>query len=150
MHYCNEIVRQIGVVNQVLIELNVLPLFDNVDFFIDELSFENYLSLTYRGWGKIGFNFRFSLDGFEMDIDRAKEVFFIKLDDLDKSYSELRDFLFMLFRSRIVVEYCGESYTKVIFIDTATAKSVGSIKFVCGWYLKLNCTSKEYPPISGD
>lgn len=146
MKYSDKIIYQVEYINSLLKGYNEKPIFDNKNFMIDEMSWEEYLKINFKKSDSISFDIICSSNVFQINIDRANEALDLSSNDFNKNELIVKDFLDFLFTCRTKVEYCGSNYTKIYFYD-GSGNCVKTLKYVTGLYLKIGCKSKEYLPI---
>ena len=146
MKYSDKIIYQVDYINSLLKGYNEKPIFDNENFMIDEMSWEEYLKINFKKAASISFDIICSSNEFQINIDRANEALDLSSSDFSKNELIIKDFLDFLFRCRTKVEYCGSNYTKIYFYDER-GNCVKTLKYVTGLYLKVGCKTKEYLPI---
>lgn len=146
MKYSDKIIYQVDYINSLLKGYNEKPIFDNENFMIDEMSWEEYLKINFKKADSISFDIICSSNEFQINIDRAKEALDLSSSDFNKNELIVKDFLDFLFTCRAKVEYCGSNYTKIYFYDESE-NCVKTLKYVTGLYLKVGCKTKEYKPI---
>lgn len=146
MKYSDKITYQVNFINSLLKGYNEKPIFDNENFIIDELSWEEYLKINFRKEDSIRFDIICSSSEFQINIDRANEALDLSSSDFSKNEVVVKNFLDFLFKCRAKVEYCGSNYTQICFYDEI-GDCVKSLKYVTGLYLKVGCKTMEYPPI---
>jgi hypothetical protein len=147
MEYELNIKYMIDIVNSALININRLPLSSNEDFFIDAHgNYEHYVKYTLKKNYCIGFDLILVNDYLQLDIDRVSEAYVWSIEQVRNEKNKIIEFLEALFTSTIKVEYCGSNYTKLYMINSE-GNCIKTLKVTGLTYLKVNCTTKEYPPI---
>lgn len=146
MEYSDKILYQVDYINSILKGYNEEAIFDNKNFIVDEMSWKEYLKITFKKAGFINFDIICSSSEFQINIDRTIEALDLSSSDFNKNKQIVKDFLTFLFTCRAKVEYCGSNYTKIYFYDNS-GNCVKTLKYVTGLYLKIGCKTKEYPPI---
>jgi hypothetical protein len=146
MEYSEKIIYQVDYINSLLSAYNEVPIFKNKNFIIDEMSWIEYLKITFKKANHISFDIICSSSEFLINIDRTNEALDLSFNDFNKFKPIINDFLNFLFTCRVKVEYCGSNYTKIYFFDN-NEKCVKTLKYVTGLYLKIGCKIKEYQPI---
>jgi len=147
MKYSDKIIYQVDFINSLLKGYNEKPIFDNENIMIDEMSWEEYLKISFKKADSISFDIICSSNEFQINIDRTNEALDLSSTDFNKNELIVKDFFEFLFKCRAKVEYCGSNYTKIYFYDES-GNCVKTLKYVTGLYLKVGCKIKEYPPIS--
>jgi len=146
MEYSDKILSQVDYINSLLKGYNEEPIFDNKNFAVDEMSWAEYLKITFKKANSLSFNIICSSSEFQINIDRTNEALDLSSSDFNKHKHIVNDFLDFLFTCRVKVEYCGSNYTKIYFIDS-NENCVKTLKYVTGLYLRIGCITKEYKPI---
>jgi hypothetical protein len=146
MKYSDKILYQVNYINSLLQGYNEKPIFDNTSFIIDKMSWNEYLKVSFNRSERISFEVIFSSNDFQINIDRTNEALDISSNYFDNNKTIIKGFLDFLFTCRSKVEYCGSNYTKIYFYNDS-GKCVKTLKYVTGFYLKIGCQTKEYPPI---
>ena len=146
MDYSDKILYQIDYINSLLNDYNEKPILENENFTLDEMSWAEYLKVTFRKTNSISFDLICSSTDFQLNVDRANEVVDLMLDDFDKNKETIRAFFNCLFVCKVKIEYCGSNYTKIFFYNDK-GSCIKTLKYVTGLYLKFGCRIKEYPPI---
>ncbi len=147
MKYDNKILEKIYILDLALKELNREPLLNNGDFNIDELTSGLYLKLNLkRGVHVPRLSIMISPFEFLIDLDRIGEAYAYSHEQFLVHTENVKSQFKTLLTSTIKIVYCGSHYTKAYFFDSA-GNCVGKIREITGLYLKIGCTSKEYPPI---
>lgn len=146
MEYSDKILNQVNYINSLLKGYNEEPIFDNKNFIVDEMSWSEYLKITFRKSDSISFQLICSSCEFQINIDRTNEALDLSSTDFSKYKPLIKNFLDFLFTSKVKVEYCGSNYTKIYFYDD-NGNCVKTLKYVTGLYLKFGCKIKEYKPI---
>lgn len=141
-----EIIYQIGLLNEVLEFVGEPTLFKNSSFVINEISHSMYLKIYFVKTNNIEIILMFALDGIQISIDRIDEAYEMDMQKIYENPFELKSFLAMLFTSKILVKYCGKNYTKLYFYDS-NGNRIKSITSINGFYHKLNCNEICYEPI---
>ena len=126
MQYTNKVLGVISVINAALQELNKPTVFENADFTIGELNFEDYLTLRLdkkdrKDENKIYYIMNISGDGLEVHLDRIPEAFWCSHEEINKDRAKAKDFILMLLSSTVKADCYGSSYdinyTKVSFYN---------------------------------
>ena len=146
MNYNELILRQLDIVNKVLMRYNQPAIFDNSDFAIAEISWEEFLKIEFKKENAVNFDIIISNSGIQIDIDRIVEAVSINSKDFEKHVKMFEDYLTMVLTSFIKVDYYGSNYTKLYFMDEK-GECVKTLKYVTGLYLKRKPQSKQYAPI---
>ncbi len=146
MEYSNKILHQVDYINSLLKGYNEESIFDNKNFIVDEMSWSEYLKITYKKVSSISFDIICSSSEFQINIDRTNEALDLSSSDFSENKQIIKDFLNFLFTCRAKVEYCGSNYTKIFFYND-NGDCVKTLKYVTGLYLKVGCKTKEYQPI---
>lgn len=147
MKYERGIYNKMELVNSVLERLDVGSIEANEDFAIDELFHqEHYVKFLLQKPNCINMEFIFINNALQINIDRTNEAFEWSDKQIKENIEEIKDFIKMLFTSRIKVKYCGSNYTQIYFYNDSE-QCVKILKYVTGLYLKVGCKTKEYQPI---
>jgi len=147
MKFDEKINHLVEAINDVLISLGQPKLVENPDFVFGELSCESWLDARLERQGSVNLRFIVASSEIRIDIDRAEEALHIDPSIYQENLEGLRQLVTMLFTCRIRVERCGKKYTKIDFFDNNN-ECIDSITHRTSlFYLKLNCTTIEYPPI---
>lgn len=146
MNYTAKILYQVKYVDSLLELYDEKPMFDNIFFKVDEVSWEEYLKISFIKEGCIRFDLIFSSSEFQINIDRANEALDIDSNSFDSNKEIIKYFFRYLFVCRSKVEYCGANYTKIFFYDNK-GSCVKTLKYVTGLFVKVGCITKEYPPV---
>ena len=117
MEYSDKIKYQVVYINSLLKEYNEESIFDNKNFIVDEISWSEYLKITYKKAHYISFDIIFSSNEFQINIDRTNEVLDISSNCFTEKKQIVKDFIDFLFTCRARVEYCGSNYTKIFFYN---------------------------------
>ena len=147
MKFDEKISHLVGAIDDVLISLGQHKLVENPDFVFGELSCESWLDARFERQGAVDLRFIVASSEIRIDIDRAEEALHIDPSIYQEHLEDLRHLVTMLFTCRIRVEHCGKKYTRIDFFDSNN-ECIDSITHRTSlFYLKLNCTTREYPPI---
>jgi len=146
MKYSDKITYQVDYINTLLKGYNEKPIFDNDNFTIDEMSWEEYLKINFKKADSIRFDIICSSNEFQINIDRANEALDLSSSNFISNVLLVKDFFDFLFKCRAKVEYCGSNYTKIYFYDQSGI-CVKTLKYSTGLYFKAGCKTKEYSPI---
>jgi hypothetical protein len=146
MEYSDKILYQVDYINSLLKGFNEEPIFDNKNFIVDEMSWAEYIKITFKKVNSISFDIIFSSSEFQINIDRTNEALDLSSSDFSENKPLVKDFLDFLFTCRAIVEYCGSNYTKIYFYNDS-GDSIKTLKYVTGLYLKSGCKIIEYKPI---
>ena len=146
MKYSDKILNQVDYINSLLKTYNEKSIFENKNFIVDEMSWTEYLKITFKKADSISFDIICSSNEFQINIDRTNEALDFSLSDFNKNKPLVKDFLDFVFTCKVKVKYCGSYYTKIYFYNDSGV-CVKSLKFITGLYLKIGCQTKEYPSI---
>ena len=132
--------------NEVLISLDEKPLFENEHFYINkELHFEHFIQLRLIKKNVCGVLIEISTTELRIDIDRAEEIFHMNINYIKNNRVEVTKIIQMIFTSMIMIEYCGDFYTKLFFIKNTFVKSIVHRSSLISF--RINCKEKFYPAI---
>lgn len=145
MSYDDNIINQLEIVNDILHEYGQLPIFDNEDFIVKEMWYFQ-LIMKFEREHCIPFCLHFTSNGIRIDIDRMEEFIDISFVSIENYKNKVTTYLKLIFECSVQIKYCGKHYTKIYFIDN-NGTCIHSGRYITGLYLKINCVTKEYPPI---
>src|SRR5687767_6364844 len=117
MKYSDKILDQVIFLNSVLKEYHQVSVFENPNFIIDSMSWEEFLKIGFRKSGHVNFDIVCSSNDFQLNIDRAVEILDISSNDFEPNKNAIKEYFKLLFTCTAKVEYCGSHYTKIDFID---------------------------------
>ncbi|MBX2923855.1 MAG: hypothetical protein KF746_16750 [Chitinophagaceae bacterium] len=146
MKYSDKIIHMVDYINSLLKKYNETPIFNNKNFIVDGMGWEEYLKITFKKTDSISFEIIFSSNDFQINIDRAHEAVDLSYSDFNDNKLIIKDFFEILFTCGVKVKYCGSNYTKIYFFDSSE-NCVKTLKYVTGLYLKVSCQTKKYQPI---
>ena len=145
MKYDKKIFEGVEIINNSLKGLKEFQLLGSPDFLIDRISHENYLKVDLKKSNCIDLSIIITLDGIQFNIDRMEDGIEWSYSQFEKSPNEIINLIKIIFTSEIQVQYCGAKYTRLLF--NQNHECVKTIKAISGLYLKINCKTKNYPPI---
>jgi pantothenate kinase len=153
LKYTKEVIFIEKLISNVLTSLNKNSLFQNEDFKIyQELHFEHWVKLSLNKSNSVSILFEISNNELRIDIDRTSETYTYDIEFIKENEEYIRNIITMIFTCSIKVEYCGENYTKLYFINKE-GKTLNTFSFTTGLLgffgliSKKNCKEKLYPPI---
>lgn len=147
MEFTKEVQDKIIFINDVFNEINIKPILENSDFCIDaNLNYENYVQFNLCKPGSVQLGILLTESGMSISIDRYYEALDWGNKHLASQPNEIRDWFKSIFTSTIKIDYFGKNYTKFYFLDE-NRNAIKTLKYVQGFYLKVNGNSTEYPPI---
>ena len=156
MEYCKEIIYMKKLIDSVLIDLKQKPLDENSDFILDPNWNENhYIIIRFKKPNNISIKFEISYTDFVIYIDRTEESYGWNYKFIKEHEEYIAGMIKAILTETIRVEYCGENYTKIYFIDdegTTTNTLTYRFSLLSLFVFRWNCwvwnhTEKIYDPI---
>jgi len=154
MIYDKKITYVENLINEVLIGVGEVSLFNNETFEIinSKIHDKSYVVLELVKPNTIELIFWFECGDLRIDIDRTSETYTYDIEFIKENEEYIKNIITMIFTCSIKVEYCGENYTKLYFINKE-GKTLNTFSFTTGLLgffgliSKKNCKEKLYPPI---
>lgn len=147
MKYEDNVIRKIKFIDSVFNRFSVAGILSNNDFIIcDDFHFVDYVKFRLIKNDCIKLELVVTYNSFQINLDRTNETFEWSEEQFNENVEEIESIIEIVFTSLVVVKYCGLNYTKIYFIDH-TGFCVKTLKYITGFYLRINCKSVKYNPI---
>jgi hypothetical protein len=145
MNYTNKIIEKIDFLNSILVTKRISKLLSNTDFIVDDLSTIFYLKLNFNK--TIILNFILTDDEFQIDIDRISEAYIWNNNQLFTDYKNIESIILMILTCNIKVEYKGDYFTKLYFINKE-GRLLNTLKSINGmFYFVHKSCFYNYPSV---
>ncbi|MCH9740224.1 MAG: hypothetical protein K0U38_05230 [Epsilonproteobacteria bacterium] len=149
MLYDEKVMFTEKVISSALLKINQLSLFENEDFepLKGKIHSKDYVVLQLTNPNTIELLFWLECGDLRIDIDRTNETFVYDYDSVVSDRAEIVNLITMIFTSNIKVEYCGEHYTNLYFMNQ-DGKVLDSLRYRDALFaFRKKCVEKIYPPI---
>ena len=145
MKYTKEVIFIEKLISNVLLSLNQNSLFQNEAFKVyQELHFEHWVRVSLCEPNAITIIFEISNSGLRIDMDRTEELMSFSYEYIYNNSEEIKELLFMIFTSTIMVQYCGNYLTNLYFIKNKTVQTYRYSTKLGLIRLSNNCEEKVY------
>ncbi len=145
------VVYQLAILDKILRDFGLLPVFENSDFVIDKGSSSTFgldMSLVRLGRNTVPIDFLLEGGGMRIDIDSIPETFVWANKNMENS-EEVVCFIKQLFTSYVLMEYCGSHTVMCLFNSEGQLVYKTTLRYYSflGSFLKRECQKKLFLPI---
>ncbi len=144
------VLYQLAILDKVLIDIRLQPVFENTDFIIHDSSstFGLDLSVVRLGRNTVPIDFMLEGGGMRIDVDSIQETFEWSNESM-KNTDEVSSFIKQLLTCTVLMEYCGSHTSICLFQNDGKPvfKSILRYYSFFGSFFYKDCEKKLFLPI---